>query len=427
MGLRKTLVLAALAGALAAPATADELGDLYRGLKSSDQPAPQWLHDALFPPQPAAPRSLGGEQYGDAGIIPFVPCGTFTDAGTTVGFANDYDFPVPPADCNTSFFDQSFNGPDVVYAFTLPGPFTVTASTCGAAGYDSCLGIVDAAGNLVAVNDDGAGCPNWSSYLSSCCLPAGDYFLIVDGYGNSAGNYTLTVSFGCAPCSISNPCEMLVTHDVSLPYHGTGSNVGAPNVYGSVSGDVAYRFTLAVPSALELATCFPGTEYDTDSYWFVGNSPCEGGSPMGYNDGDYTCGWATHVTWTCDAPLLAGTYTVLLSGYTNHEGNYELDIRAESCEEVEAHEAPATFHLAQNAPNPFNPSTSIAFGLAETGPALLVVHDLAGRQVAVLANGVLERGAHLARFDATRLSSGVYLYTLTAGGRSETRKMILMK
>ena len=94
---------------------------------------------------------------------------------------------------------------------------------------------------------------------------------------------------------------------------------------------------------------------------------------------------------------------------------------------VGAHETPAAFALSQNVPNPFNPTTSISFTLAETGAASLKVFDLAGREVATLVNGVLERGAHSVEFDGANLASGVYVYTLQAGATVESRKMVLMK
>jgi hypothetical protein len=57
----------------------------------------------------------------------------------------------------------------------------------------------------------------------------------------------------------------------------------------------------------------------------------------------------------------------------------------------------------------------------------LTVYDLLGREVATLVNGTLPAGAHSATFDATNLTSGVYLYKLEAGGHSMTRRMTLIK
>ncbi len=97
---------------------------------------------------------------------------------------------------------------------------------------------------------------------------------------------------------------------------------------------------------------------------------------------------------------------------------------------------PAEFSLQQNYPNPFNPSTTIGYTLpaAENGHEAvgngwvrLVVYDLLGREVAVLVNEKKAAGYYEVRFDASKLSSGVYLYRLIAGDHIQTQKMILAK
>lgn len=89
---------------------------------------------------------------------------------------------------------------------------------------------------------------------------------------------------------------------------------------------------------------------------------------------------------------------------------------------------PHKFELKQNYPNPFNPSTSIEFSLNKASHVTLRVFDVLGRQVAVLADEYRQAGSYEVSYDAGRLSSGVYYYTLTTdNGFSETRKMILSK
>jgi photosystem II stability/assembly factor-like uncharacterized protein len=85
------------------------------------------------------------------------------------------------------------------------------------------------------------------------------------------------------------------------------------------------------------------------------------------------------------------------------------------------------FDLRQNYPNPFNPSTVIAFRLARRSAVDLRVYDALGREVAVLAEGVLDAGYHSTRFDAASRGSGVYYYRLTAGGTSIARRMACIK
>lgn len=90
-------------------------------------------------------------------------------------------------------------------------------------------------------------------------------------------------------------------------------------------------------------------------------------------------------------------------------------------------ETPAVFALSQNHPNPFNPSTAIAFTLPEEVRVTVSIYDARGRQVATLIDGVRAAGRHEVVWDAQHLASGVYLYRMQAGSFSESRLMHLMK
>ena len=78
-------------------------------------------------------------------------------------------------------------------------------------------------------------------------------------------------------------------------------------------------------------------------------------------------------------------------------------------------------------PNPFNSSTVIQFALPRGGEASLVVYDLLGRLVAVLANGFLEGGNHTLNWQAENLPSGMYLVRLKSGSQSVVQKIVLLK
>jgi hypothetical protein len=94
---------------------------------------------------------------------------------------------------------------------------------------------------------------------------------------------------------------------------------------------------------------------------------------------------------------------------------------------VEPPSVPVAFGLDQNYPNPFNPSTEIAYRVPGSGPVRVSVHDLLGREIAVLVDEAKSPGTHEVTFDASGLPSGVYLCRLSAGGRSEARRMLLVK
>ena len=88
---------------------------------------------------------------------------------------------------------------------------------------------------------------------------------------------------------------------------------------------------------------------------------------------------------------------------------------------------PNKFSLSQNYPNPFNPRTVISFSLSVVSDVSLKVYDVQGREVETLVNERLKPGKYESTFDASRLTSGVYFYKLTAGEFTETRKMLLVK
>ena len=86
------------------------------------------------------------------------------------------------------------------------------------------------------------------------------------------------------------------------------------------------------------------------------------------------------------------------------------------------------FSLSQNYPNPFTGETKIAFTLPETLPTLLEIYNPEGQKVKTLVKGTISRGKHEVTFDATELSSGVYIYKLRAGRYySDSKKLILTK
>jgi hypothetical protein len=90
-------------------------------------------------------------------------------------------------------------------------------------------------------------------------------------------------------------------------------------------------------------------------------------------------------------------------------------------------EMPVEFNLDVNYPNPFNPSTTIAYQLPRQSHVTLKVYDVLGREVATLVNGIEEPGNKTVSFNAGNLPSGVYYYRLQAGNYIETKKLVLLK
>jgi hypothetical protein len=87
---------------------------------------------------------------------------------------------------------------------------------------------------------------------------------------------------------------------------------------------------------------------------------------------------------------------------------------------------PTVYSLSQNYPNPFNPATKIELAMPAAGQYRLTIYNVIGQVVEVM-EGFSEAGYVTLNWDATEQASGVYLYKVTAGDFSATRKMILLK
>lgn len=88
---------------------------------------------------------------------------------------------------------------------------------------------------------------------------------------------------------------------------------------------------------------------------------------------------------------------------------------------------PDNFSLEQNYPNPFNPATTIAYKLPKNSLVTIKIYDLSGRLISTLVNENKTAGTYETRFNASGLSSGVYLYEMKAGDFKETRKLVFLK
>ena len=114
------------------------------------------------------------------------------------------------------------------------------------------------------------------------------------------------------------------------------------------------------------------------------------------------------------------------------DGNYEIYYKRNPDDNVTGIEAfksdlPEEFFLEQNYPNPFNPSTTISFSIPNEELVSLKVFNSLGEQVAELINETKPAGNYSVSFDASKLTSGVYYYKISAGNFFQTRKMILVK
>jgi hypothetical protein len=116
------------------------------------------------------------------------------------------------------------------------------------------------------------------------------------------------------------------------------------------------------------------------------------------------------------------------ASYTNYD--FIIDnwmVTAPTGVEEDEQITPDKFALLQNYPNPFNPSTKITYNIPQRSNVSLRIYDVLGKEIATLVNEQKEAGTYNIQFDASKLSSGVYIYSIQAGDFLESRKMVLMK
>ncbi len=126
--------------------------------------------------------------------------------------------------------------------------------------------------------------------------------------------------------------------------------------------------------------------------------------------------------YQCDAHFsfgMTGTFTAILTDVKNNLTSL----------------LPNEFRLYQNYPNPFNPSTLINYQLPFSGTVTIKIYDALGKEVETLVNDRRTAGYYSVEFNAGKLSSGIYIYTISANNPSlgsgqvltQSKKMLLIK
>ncbi len=127
---------------------------------------------------------------------------------------------------------------------------------------------------------------------------------------------------------------------------------------------------------------------------------------------------------------------VRAKGAQKHKSGYEVVSRGNDSQSyftliitpnAENNDIPNEFRMHQNYPNPFNPTTTFVFDLPIQSDVRLEVYDVTGRRVAQVINSTLNAGRHEIAWNASALSSGVYIYRLITSDSVHTKKMTLVK
>jgi hypothetical protein len=149
--------------------------------------------------------------------------------------------------------------------------------------------------------------------------------------------------------------------------------------------------------------------------------------PQGFVPGHGTTASPQHYSFT-DSPAGAGRWyyrlkQVDLGGFASYSEEAVVELGAP----LPASAVPSQAELLPNYPNPFNPTTTIRYGISGKSHVTLAVFNTLGQPVALLVDGVEEAGYHQVSFGAASLASGVYFYRIRAGDFVQTKRLTLLR
>ncbi|MFC1569033.1 CARDB domain-containing protein [bacterium] len=271
--------------------------------------------------------------------------------------------------------------------------------------------------------DFGDGYPDASANPAHTYLTAGTYTVILNATGCSTSDtkisqncITVTDPQGL-PDLIVQSIEILDGEGPDISYKVTVRNLGS----GATTGEFKNRIYLSTDNIITsddvqindwncydmLAASQSKTSYELTST--VTELP----------PGEYYLG-----------VIADGKEVIIESNESNNTGcnmDTKISIPEESNTSHEKSPSVQSFHLAQNIPNPFNPSTTIRYGVAKSCPVTLIIYDLHGKEVETLVDESGTAGEYSVIWNGQGHAAGIYLARFTAGEFTETRKLILYK
>jgi hypothetical protein len=142
---------------------------------------------------------------------------------------------------------------------------------------------------------------------------------------------------------------------------------------------------------------------------------------IGFIDGQGTSNETNTYSFIDDLKEFNGGVISYRLKQMDFDGNFEYS------DVVEVTNAVINYELAQNYPNPFNPTTSISYSILEEDFVTLTIYNSIGETITTLVNQKQESGKYTVQFDASNLSSGLYLYQINTNNFQATKKMMLIK
>jgi hypothetical protein len=231
--------------------------------------------------------------------------------------------------------------------------------------------------------------------------------------------HTITVSFaGDAkynPQNISGKL-MVVRHVASLTVSPTTAVIGQPVVFSATLIDNDNSGKGVSNQSLKFYKIGPGTKEGDTSRAYIGS-------------GKTNANGVASMSYILPQDSVISSISVSFAGNVNYSSQNATGKFTYTLTGVEKNPIaiPTKFDLLQNYPNPFNPTTTINYQLPQSGFVTIKVFDILGREVATLVHVNKQIGYYSANFDAGKLTSGIYFYTIRVNNYIESKKMLLLK
>jgi len=274
------------------------------------------------------------------------------------------------------------------------------------------------------------------SYSADIQLDKNGFVHLVTGLTDTLTNQSAIVEFYETAAGVWDAKIVAQVHDKTLFDNGSDPGIGqqGPSIMMASNSErdfFAIQWTVGSPETADtLADLYYSTRALTGANWSASTNLTQTNEMN--EDGAHLAPYMATTPDGKDWIFSMYWYEVGVTGYLVNTGNphviYIAPVTVRTGSDVEGDITKNySFDLEQNYPNPFNPSTTIKFSIPEAGIITLRVFNLLGEEVATLLNGERTAGVYEATFDASRLSSGIYFYTLESKNFKSTKKMALLK
>ena len=264
--------------------------------------------------------------------------------------------------------------------------------------------------------------------------PSG-YIVSVNSENIIESNIIINPSMGycviCAAIAILDGSNCIISNNLIIQAHGDG--YGA--VVASESQYVSHNNTFVSNSVGYANLSSDGIVSNDIIYGSSNTVYLDESSTIQVSYSDLEGGWEGEGNIDADplfCDLDSGDYTLAKNSpcVGTGENNANMGAFGVGCEEIlsiQNEVIPTSFTLHQNYPNPFNPITTLRYDLPQETDVTLTIYDITGRMVQTLVNELQQSGMKKVIWNASDVSSGVYIYRIQAGNFTQTRKMILLK